>query len=274
MNDQVTLPPERKLSQQRRREIGVVLDRASRSAREPRRTRWALVPAMALAAVVALVLGLTHTGELAMPVVGAPTPSTDTVGPPTDGATPTSSSPIPSARSIDRGPLSEAAAHEVATECDCGDRPRYVVRQMLFARHTSTHGDVVIYVGGDGTIYAHASNPFLGMGGPGAPSRPEPSRERPVVQWTGTLTTSGAQESTGTTYYRVGPDVASVQLRVVVDGQVGPWFEASMAGGYAWAAASAHHDTRKDDDPGLADDVRVEDRAFDAQGRLLDIDHE
>jgi hypothetical protein len=61
-------------------------------------------------------------------------------------------------------------------------------------------------------------------------------------------------------------------MRVVVGGRTGPWFEASMADGYGWAAASIDHKTPNDSDPTSAG-ARVEDRAFDAQGHVLHIVH-
>ena len=61
-----------------------------------------------------------------------------------------------------------------------------------------------------------------------------------------------------------------MQLRVTVEGHTGPWFEASLADGYAWASASVDYRTKTHG--ALPRDFTVEDRAFDAEGHELAID--
>ena len=64
--------------------------------------------------------------------------------------------------------------------------------------------------------------------------------------------------------------MASLQVRLTVDGHSGPWFEASIADGYAWAAASLEYSGAKQKD---ISNYHLEDRAFDATGHELDINH-
>ena len=64
--------------------------------------------------------------------------------------------------------------------------------------------------------------------------------------------------------------MASLQLRLTVEGHTGAWFEASRDGGYAWASASV--DYRTTTHGPMPRDFTIEDRAFDAEGHALAID--
>ena len=127
MSNRLDLPPVRDLPGPTRRAIRAELVRATRApARRPR--RWLVAaPVAAVAALLAVVLGVTQPWDPAPPVVGVPSASPSVDPRPSDGATPATPSPsprpaIPAARPIDRGPLDARARSKAswATALRCG----------------------------------------------------------------------------------------------------------------------------------------------------------
>lgn len=282
MSTRLDLPPERDLPEPRRRAIRAELVRTSRVPTRRRRPWLLVLPAAALATVLAVVLGLTGPGQPAPPVIGVPSASPSTTATPSDPTPRPTRSPapapaIPAARSTDRGPLGATARMKAISRCLADLDRRTGVAEVHLARRTSTAGDVVLFTGRDGQSYACSSGGASVYAGSGSKTTPlpAPSRRRPVVRILapgagGSRSQDGSASSETEAYYRVGPEVASLQLRLTVQGHTGPWFEASTDGGYAWAAARVEYTTATHG--ALPHDFTVDDRAFDAAGRPLAID--
>ena len=276
-------PPQRQLSEDVRREIHSALVRTTRATTTTRRRGRAVVPALALIGVLgaAAVVGLNLPGDLGLPGVGVPAP-----GGPVPTATPdhTRSSAIPAAESIDRGPLSSLTTDEIVNNCLHGSPGGGTAARVHIARQTSIAGPVVVLT--DSVKILHLCRDGMDITGPpldadgplGDIQRPSPTQNQPVVQLTGYTGSgpgrgkSGTITNTDTSYYRVGPEVASLQVRLTVDGHTGPWTETIIADGYAWAAASANYPASADDHaPDFSTESHVVDRAFDAAGHEHDI---
>ncbi|MGI3781024.1 MAG: hypothetical protein ACRYG2_09620 [Janthinobacterium lividum] len=282
MSTRLDLPPERDLPATRHRELRAELLRATRAPRRRpgvRRAWRAVVPVALVALVVAVVLGLTQPWVVTPPVVGVPSVSPSVDPRPTRGptSTPAPAPAVPTARSIDRGPLDQTARAKAIAMCQSSLGRSTRVAQVHFARRTSTDGDVVLFTGRDGLSYACSASGASLYGGSGSTTGPlpEPSRRRPVIRITspgpgGSRSSNGSARSYTETYYRVGPEVASLQLRLRVEGHTGAWFEASVDGGYAWAAAYVEYSTQKRG--AFPHDFTIDDRAFDADGHELAID--
>ena len=282
MSTRLDLPPERDLPESRRRAIRAELVAATRTPDRRRRPWLVLAPVAVLATVLAVVLGLTRPFDVAPPVVGVPSASptpqpTESIDwEPLQGRKPLPNLAIPPADPIDLGPLPAGARATAIAECQGALGRRNGVTEVHFARRTSTDGDVVLFTDRRGVSYACSK----GGGGQYADNRsaalPRPTRRHPVFRMFdsgsgGSRSDDGATQGDAHGWYRVGPEVASLQLRLTVEGHTGPWFEASRDGGYAWAAASVdYRTTARGALP--REEFTIEDRAFDAEGNELAID--
>ncbi len=284
-------PPQRHLPDDVRRDVRGALVRTSRATTSTQGSRGrgrVLVPALALTGLVGATaaVGLSLPGHLGLPGVGVPAPAgpVPTATPDRTGQT----SPIPAAESLDRGPLSSATTDTIIKNCLHGSPGNGTAARVHIARQSSIGGPVVVLT--DSVDILHLcrdgmdiTGPPLDAGGPmGDIQRPAPTKRQPVVQLTGfggsgggpAEGESGTIENTGSSYYRVGPEVASLQVRLTVDGHTGPWTQAIIADGYAWACASDDYPVSKDDPaPDFSAGRHVDDRAFDAAGHELEIDH-
>lgn len=250
MSNRLDLPPVRDLPGPARRAIRAELVRATRApARRPR--RWLVAaPVAAVAALVVVVLGVTQPE----PTTGHPRRPHDRPQSAGRPGTVEGGQPLP-----------------------VRPRPDDDGRRGPPARRTSTDGDVGLFTGRDGLSYACSSggSSLYDGGGSKTTPLPEPSRRRPVVRimapgFGGSRSADGSASGETDAIYRVGPEVESLQLRMTVEGHVGPWFEASITDGYAWAGASLDYRT-KTHGP-LPRDYTVDDRAFDVAGHSLAID--
>lgn len=281
MSTRLDLPPERDLPASRRRAIRVELVAATRAPHRRRRPWLVVAPLAALVTVLAVVLGLTRPWDPAPPVVGVPSASPSpsesidwSVG---HGRQPLPNPALPSAAKIERGPLDAGSRARAIARCQADLDRRTRVAAVHLARRTSTDGDVVLFTGRDGMSYAcskHGASVYAGNGSKTGPV-PAPSRRRPVVRISspglgGSRAPDGSASGRSDAPYRVGPEVASLQMRVTVEGRTGPWFEASLEKGYAWASASVTYEATRRGAPPR--DFTVEDRAFDDQGHELAID--
>ncbi|MGI3779721.1 MAG: hypothetical protein ACRYG2_03000 [Janthinobacterium lividum] len=281
-------PPQRDLPDADRREIHANLVRTMRGTTHPRRKRLVVVPALALAGVVvaATAVGLNLPGGSGPTVTGVPAPagpiSTSTARPDQTAGSPA----VPAAQIIDSGPLNSSVEKKVVENCLHGSPGGGTAAQVHLARQTSIAGPVVLLTDSVGILHLCRDGmdivgPSLDAGGPlGETQRPSPTRRLPVVQLTGFAGFGGGSEhgvsgtikNTATSYYRVGPEVASLQVRLTVDGHTGPWTETIIADGFAWAYASADYSSTEDDHaPDITTKTHVDDRAFDAAGHELDI---
>jgi len=284
-------PPQRDLPTHVRREVRGALVRTSQSTSSTQSSRSrgrVLVPALALTGLVGATaaVGLSLPGHLGLPGVGVPAPAG-----PVPTATPdrtAQTSPIPAAESIDRGPLSGAATDTIVKNCLHGSPGGGTADRVHIARQSSIGGPVVVLTDSVGILHLcrdgmDITGPPLDAGGPmGNIQRPAPTKRQPVVQLTGFAGSgggpaegeSGTIKNTDTSYYRVGPEVASLQVRLTIDGHTGPWTQAIIADGYAWACASENYPVSKDDPaPDITKEGHVDDRAYNAAGQELDINH-
>ena len=278
-------PPQRNLPQDVRRDIRSALVRTTRTTtRTPRKAR-VVVPALALTGIVGVAtVGLNLPGHPGLPGTGVPAPAG-----PVATATPDqtyATSTIPAAESVDRGPLSSAATDAIVKNCLHGSPGGGTAARVHIARQTSTAGPVVVLTDTVGILHlcrdgSDITGPPLDAGGPlGDIQRPSPTQDQPVVQLTGYAGSgsgpaqgeSGTIKNSNMSYYRVGPDVASLQVRLTVDGHTGPWTQAIIADGYAWACASDNYPISEDDPAPDPTTIHVDDRAYDAAGNMLDID--
>lgn len=281
-------PPQRSLPTDVRREVRDALVRNSRPTTSTHCSRGrgrVLVPALALTGLVGATaaVGLSLPGHLGLPGVGVPAPA-GPVATATPGRT-AQASPIPAAESIDRGSLSSAATDAIVKNCLHGSPGNGTTDRVHIARQTSIGGGIVVLTDSVGILHLcrdgmDITGPPLDAGGPlGDTERPSPTQSQPVVQLTGYAGSGGPAlgksggtiKNTDTSYYRVGADVASLQVRLTVNGHTGPWTQAIIADGYALAAASADYPVAKDDPAPDLTKTHVDDRAFDAAGHELDI---
>ncbi|MGI3784385.1 MAG: hypothetical protein ACRYG2_26800 [Janthinobacterium lividum] len=279
-------PPQRKLPEDVRRDIRGTLVRTSQARTSTRRPGRVVIPALALTGALgaAAVVGLNLPGHLGQRGVGVPAPA-GPVPTATPGQTPATSA-IPAAQTIDSGPLSNSTADKIVKDCLHGSPGGGNTARVHIARQTSVAGPVVVLTDTVGILHLCRGDldivgPPLDAGGPlGDIQRPSPTQDQPVVQLTGYAGSgshpaqghSDTAKNTDTSYYRVSPDVASLQVRLTVDGHTGPWTQAIIGDGYAWVCASADYPVSKDDPaPDITEESHVEDRAFDAAGHELDI---
>ena len=275
MSMRLDLPPDRDLPADRRRELRAGLVRAAHQPPRRRTTQLVVVPLVVLA--VLLGLGLTHPWDRTPPVVGTPSPSPVRTSTLPDRTTPASAPPvIPAATPTDRGALNRSGTTATIDRCLTDLPPRTGVTKVHFARRTSTDGDVVLFTGRNGSSYMCSRSGSSVYDGAGSKTDhlKAPDARHPVIRifepGLGGSASSTRHRNDTQTAYRIGPDVASLQMRVTVDGHRSPWFEASRSDEYAWAGAQVEFaDTHRLD---LDPDFRIEDRAFDTAGHELAID--
>jgi len=275
-------PPERDLPPARRQQIRSAVLRTASPTRSPRRRGWVLpLAAAAAAAVAALVLGLSLPRMGSAPVVSNPTaavPSLRRAPSPTKTSSPEPTrAAVPRGVATDRGPLTTAQTRKVVDRCR-GDLDRIAGVDVLhFARRTAVDGDVVLFTDSHGLSLLCKKSGSSTYDGDGSKtgSLPAPSGQRPLVRILDPGLALGGDEdgniygSTGTAY-RVAPSVVSLQMRISIEGHTSPWFEASIHGGYAYAAASIKFTTSRS--LGRRPDYTVQDRAYNSAGDQLKIE--
>ncbi|GAB2569232.1 hypothetical protein [Microlunatus antarcticus] len=269
MSIRLDLPPERDLPAGRRLVIRSQLLQTTLPPR--RRLRVRILAVVVPLAVLVLVLGFGLTRPWSSGVAVPASPPSTADGP-TRGTGPALA--IPSATPIDRGTLDASTRQQVAARCaeSAGD---LAVAEVLFARRTSIDGNVMIWTGRGGRTTLCTDSALAQISSTSSERHPLPraSTGRPVVRLFPpdplASTGAGRDYTSAGTAYSVAPEVASLQMRLVVRGRPGAWFEASRSGDLAWS--SARVDTAV---PGsrIDSDLRVEDRAFDADGHELTID--
>ena len=287
MTDPLTPPPARDLPPARYRQIRAAVLQSTQPSR-PRR-RWALLVAVLAGAVAlaALVVGVTWPRVSTAPLVARPTTATPSPGTstplPARSARPTPVPPAPSGppegRATDQGPLSTSAVRRLIASCAADLGRRAAAERVHFARRTSIGGGVVLFTATDGQSYLCSGDRSALYDGSESKTRPLPttSDREPVIEilagGAGIGRTNSRIHSEGGTAYLVSPQVASVQMRLTFRGRTGPWYDAAIEDGYAYASAELEFtDTRPLPRP--IPDTVVETRAYDQDGRRLPVSDE
>lgn len=284
MTNPFTPPPDRDLPPVRRQQIRVAVLQSASSTRSSQRRRWVfpLAAAMAAAAVTALVLGLGLPRTGSAPVVANPTaavPSPSRTPSPVTSPSPGPTPPATAPRAVvtDRGPLTTAQTRKVIDRCRDDLSRAAGVETLHFARRTAIDGDVVMFTDTNGMSLLctkSGSSAYDGEGSKTA-SLEAPTGQRPLVRIMNPGLALGGDEdgniygSTGAAY-RVAPSVASLQMRISIDGHTSPWFEAAIHDGYAYAAASIKF--KKSGPLDQRPDYTIQDRAYNSAGEQLEID--
>lgn len=144
----------------------------------------------------------------------------------------------------DRGPLTEAQTTKMLALCVRREDP--AVREIISARRLSdghTAFPWVVYRNADGQVVLCSKR----LTGPtyAGERKFRPSTRYPVVPvggmneggWTPDQSTASPTTATGystSQFFAAGPQVATVQLRVVVEGVPGAWFTGEVHAGYVY----------------------------------------